>query len=125
MGAPRTLTARAGPAPARTDTSATRLSRGRPRSFAEWQALRRWGKLPSWEVQVAGYLLRQAREDAGLTQRDLGRRLGISQQPVAQAERWLANPTVNLMRRWATACGAVLRLEIEPVPAPLSATPRP
>jgi DNA-binding XRE family transcriptional regulator len=90
------------------------LSRGRPRAFPEWRALRRWGKLPPWEAQVAGYLLRQAREDAGLTQRELGQRLGISQQAVAQAERWVANPTVGLMRRWAASCGAELLITIEP-----------
>ncbi|MBZ0115179.1 MAG: helix-turn-helix transcriptional regulator [Thermoanaerobaculia bacterium] len=33
-------------------------------------------------------LLRAAREDAGVTQREMGIRLGCSQQAVAQAERW-------------------------------------
>ena len=84
--------------------------RGRPRSFDEWQALRRWGKLPPWEAENAGYLLRQARQEASLTQRDLGRRLGVSQQAVAQAEQWHANPTVEFMRRWAAACDAELVL---------------
>jgi DNA-binding XRE family transcriptional regulator len=90
--------------------AAVRLSRGRPRAFAEWQALRRWGKLPPWERQVAGYLLRDAREAAGLTQRELAGLLGSTQQAVAQAERWTANPTVGFVQRWAKACGA--RLEI-------------
>jgi len=84
------------------------LSRGRPRAFAEWQALRRWGKLPAWERAVAGYLLREAREQAGLTQKILGQKLGVSQQAVAQAERWSANPTVEFMRRWADACSSGL-----------------
>ena len=85
-----------------------RLSRARPRAFAEWEALRRWGKLPAWERAVAGYLLRGAREQAGLTQKLLGEKLGVSQQAVAQAERWSANPTVEFMRRWADACGTSL-----------------
>ena len=86
--------------------------RGRPRAFVEWQALGRWGELPTWETQVAGYMLRQAREDASLTQAELGRRLGISQQAVAQAERWQANPTVGFMRRWADACVSELVLRL-------------
>ena len=87
-----------------------RLSRTRPRAFPEWQALRRWGKLPPWEEGVAGYLLRAMRARVGLTQRELATRLGVSQQAVAQAERWNGNPTVAFMRGWADACGASLEL---------------
>ena len=32
---------------------------------------------------------------------------------VAQAERWRANPTVSLMRRWAASCDAELVITIE------------
>jgi len=88
------------------------LRRGKPRIFAEWKALYRWGKLPPWEQQVPGYLLRLAREEAGLSQAALGSRLGVSQQAIAQAERWNANPTVAFMTRWTAACGARLRLEV-------------
>jgi len=108
MGATRTLKmVRAAEAPSPRPTM-LHLSRARPRTFAEWQALRRWGKLPLWERAVAGYLLRGAREQAGLTQKVLGEKLGVSQQAVAQAERWSANPTVEFMRRWADACGSSL-----------------
>src|ERR1700730_16564350 len=81
------------------------LVRRRPRSFAEWKALRGWGKLLSWEIKPAGYLMRLAREKADLTQIELARRLGCSQQAVAQAERWESNPTVEFIRKWADACG--------------------
>ncbi len=108
MGATRTLkTARTAKALSARPT-VMHLSRARPRAFAEWQALQRWGKLPFWEQAVAGYLLRGAREQAGLTQKLLGEKLGVSQQAVAQAERWSANPTVEFMRRWADACGSSL-----------------
>jgi len=89
-----------------------RAARGMPRAFAEWQTLRRWGKLPLREPAVPGYLLRDARERAGLTQKVLAQRLGVSQQAIAQAERWEANPTVGFLRRWAVACGATLRVEL-------------
>jgi DNA-binding XRE family transcriptional regulator len=87
-----------------------RLNRRRPRAFAEWSALRRWGKLPPWEIDVPGFLLRGAREDAGLTQSKLAEGLGITQQAVSRAERWTSNPTVGLMRRWLAICG--FRLEL-------------
>jgi DNA-binding XRE family transcriptional regulator len=85
---------------------------GKPRDFEEWKALRRWGKLPPAEAGVAGYLLRLAREDAGLTQAKLALRLGITQQAVARAERWQSNPTCTLLRSWAEACGRVLVIEL-------------
>ena len=79
------------------------LLRRKPRSYAEWKTLRKWGKLPAWEPEPAGYLLRASRELAGSTQAELAGRLGVSQQSVAQAERWGTNPTVEFMREWAAA----------------------
>ena len=91
-------------------TTTPQLTRRRPRAFLEWRQLRTWGKLPGREASVPGYLLRTAREMAGLTQAKLAEKLGITQQAVARAERWGSNPTVDLMNRWAKACGQ--RLEI-------------
>lgn len=88
------------------------LVRRRPRLFAEWRALREWGKIPSWEAEPIGYLMRLARERAGLTQADLARRLGCSQQAIAQAERWESNPTVEFIRTWAAACQSKARIEL-------------
>jgi DNA-binding XRE family transcriptional regulator len=89
-----------------------RLTRRRPRSFIEWSTLRRWGRLPSWETDIPGCLLRAAREDAGLTQTELADRLGITQQAVSRAEQWTSNPTVGLMRRWLRTCGYRLELHL-------------
>ena len=88
------------------------LLRRKPRSYPEWKTLRSWGKLPAWEQEPAGYLLRTSRELAGLTQGELANRLGVSQQSVAQAERWGSNPTVGFMRAWAAASGRELRLSL-------------
>lgn len=102
----------------RTAVSSPRLEglrlnrRRRPRSFTEWSTLRRWDKLPPWEQDVPGYLLREARQQAGLTQVELGRELGITQQAVSRAERWSSNPTVGLMRRWLAVCGSTLELHV-------------
>ena len=87
-----------------------RLRRTRPRAFAEWSALRRWGKLPEWEMQVPGFLLRLARTEAGLSQCEFAKHLGVTQQAVSQAELWSSNPTVGFMQRWIEACGRSLEL---------------
>jgi len=109
MGEPNRRVIQAPPAVERQPPSG-RILRRRPRDYAEWKWLRRWGQLPTWEELPAGYLLREAREAAGLTQAELAERLGCSQQAVARAERWRSNPTVALLRRWAAATGK--RLEI-------------
>lgn len=88
------------------------LRRGRPRSFAEWSALRRWGRLPPWEEDVPGYLLRTARIEAGISQQELADRLGITQQAVSRAERWTSNPTIGLMSHWIRSCGGRLELRL-------------
>jgi DNA-binding XRE family transcriptional regulator len=95
-----------------------RLRRTRPRSFIEWKTLRRWGKLPPWEADSAGYLLRLAREEADFTQENLAQLLRCSQQAVAQAERWSSNPTVDFLRRWAKECGATVQLRLMPRASP-------
>lgn len=88
------------------------LSRRRPRSYTEWKFLRRWGKLPVWELDPPGYLLRLARQEASLMQRELASRLSCSQQAVAQAERVNSNPTLDFIRKWVAACGGILRIRM-------------
>ncbi len=53
---------------------------------------------------MPGALLRDARQQAGLTQAELARRLGVSQAAVARLERAGANPTVATLEDalWAT-----------------------
>lgn len=86
------------------------IRRTRPRDYFEWKTLRRWGRLPAWEDVFPGYLLREARERAGLTQKEMAARLGCTQQAVAQAEKPLSNPSVSFLKSWADAVGG--RLEI-------------
>lgn len=88
------------------------LKRRRPRAYFEWATLRRWGKVPPWEESPAGYLLREARERAGLSQSELAAKLGCRQQAVSQAERADSNPTVSFVAAWARALNATLQLEI-------------
>jgi len=117
MGAARTVRVIRAPRAREATPPATDLRRSRPRAFTEWQALRRWGKLPALERDVVGYLMRELREQAGLTQKELADRLGVSQEAVQQAERWSANPTVELLRAWAAACGGEVEINLRAGPA--------
>ncbi len=54
--------------------------------------------------------LRQARHEAGLTQAELARRAGVSQQQVAKIERPDSNPTLATLERLAHVLG--LRLHV-------------
>lgn len=56
-------------------------------------------------------MLRWARQDAGLSQAELAKRLGVSQQAVAKVEHPDANPTVDTLLRVAAALGMSLSLE--------------
>lgn len=113
MGKPSTLNRYVGPDRPLLARLPVGLVRRRPRRFGEWKALRAWGRLPSWELEPVGYVLRLCREDAGLTQADLASRLACSQQAIAQAERWEGNPTVEFMRRWAAACGSMVEIRLQ------------
>jgi DNA-binding XRE family transcriptional regulator len=101
------------PAPRAVQALSSNVRRRKPRAYLEWKTLRRWNRLPAWEEPVPGYLLREARETVGLTQAEMGRRLGCSQQAVAQAERWESNPTVAFVRDWARALGKRLDVSIQ------------
>ena len=59
----------------------------------------------------AATILRRAREQAGLTQRELAKRAGTSQAAIAAVERGHKQPTVATLTRWLTATGAGLTLE--------------
>jgi DNA-binding XRE family transcriptional regulator len=89
------------------------LVRKRPRNYIEWRTLRLWDRLPASERDVPGYLLRLAREKAGMTQKQLAETIETTQQAAAQAERWVSNPSINFMKRWAMACGKRVRVEME------------
>lgn len=56
-------------------------------------------------------LLKEARREAGLTQAELARRMGVSQAAVAKLERPGANPTVTTLDDALWATGRRLALE--------------
>jgi transcriptional regulator with XRE-family HTH domain len=61
-------------------------------------------------MSSAANLVRATRLQAGLTQAELGRRLGMSQAAVARLERPMANPTIATLDRLLHATGHRLEL---------------
>jgi transcriptional regulator with XRE-family HTH domain len=66
-------------------------------------------------MNLSAEIIRTARREAGLTQRQLAQRLGISQAAVAQLERPTANPTIATVERALRATNH--RLELSAVRA--------
>jgi DNA-binding XRE family transcriptional regulator/predicted RNase H-like HicB family nuclease len=56
--------------------------------------------------------LRWARANAGLTQAQLAKRAGVSQQAIAKLEHPDANPTIETIEKVAHALGATVDIEI-------------
>src|SRR5437764_190102 len=69
-----------------------------------------------YDIQDVHRLMQEARERAGLTQRELAARVGTSQPAIAKLEQGTSNPTVDTLARCAAATGFVLRLELVPLP---------
>lgn len=62
----------------------------------------------------AAHFVRSARQQAGLTQQALAKRLGVSQSRVAELETASRQgPTLGMLNRVAAACGRRLRLVLE------------
>ena len=62
----------------------------------------------------AARVLRQARRRAGLTQRQLGERAGVSQPVVARIESGAVVPRVDTLDRLLEACGEGLESVLRP-----------
>lgn len=60
----------------------------------------------------AGRLLRYARKKANLSQRELGRRAGVTQASIARIEGGDTSPRFDTLDRLLSACG----FELEPIP---------
>lgn len=58
----------------------------------------------------AGNILRHARTKAGLSQRELGRRAGVSQTTISQIEHDKTSPRFETLDRLLSVCGFELEL---------------
>src|SRR5438874_7286683 len=64
--------------------------------------------MPAWAI------LREAREQAGLTQRALAERAGKAQSEIAKIERGRRDPSVSTLERLVRAAGFDLRIQLVP-----------
>lgn len=74
---------------------------------------------------AVGKRIRAAREDVGMTQRQLAAEMGVSQPVVAQLETGRANPTLGQLAAVADALGAGLDVQFPIMvrPAPIRTAP--
>ena len=75
-----------------------------------------------WRVHVRPGLssavqLRWARQDAKLSQSELARKAGVSQQQIAKLEHPDENPTLGTLAKVAAALGVTVSVALEPMPA--------
>jgi transcriptional regulator with XRE-family HTH domain len=68
------------------------------------------------DTAVASRLLKTARRRAGLSQRALARKVGVSQPVIAAYESGRNQPTLPQLLRLLRAAGSVLDLELRPAP---------
>lgn len=63
----------------------------------------------------AGNLIRLARHDRGLSQRELARRAGTSQATISAYEAGRKSPNLDTLKRIIRAAGLDLRIRLEPL----------
>lgn len=69
-------------------------------------------------MSYPGTLVREMRNAAGLSQRELAQRARTSQPAVVRYERGVATPSWETLQRLAEACGRRVSLAHEPLPDP-------
>ena len=77
-----------------------------PELRAEWDALE-----PEFAIIQA---MIDARKTTGLTQKQLSERTGIAQGDISRIENGNANPSLNTLKRLATAMDMTLKIEFTP-----------
>lgn len=78
-----------------------------PEFRAEWDALQ-----PEMAIVQA---MIDARKRAGLTQRELSERTGITQSDISKLENGSANPSIKTLQRLAEGMGMRLKIEFQPI----------
>jgi len=78
-----------------------------PEIRAEWEALE-----PEFAIVQA---IIDARKNSGLTQKQLSERAGITQADISRLENGNANPSLNTLKRLASAMEMTLKIEFTPL----------
>jgi transcriptional regulator with XRE-family HTH domain len=79
-----------------------------PEVRAEWDALE-----PEFAIVQA---IIDARKNTGLTQKQLSERTGIAQGDISRLENGNGNPSLNTLKRLASAMDMTLKIEFSPSP---------
>ena len=66
-------------------------------------------------MSTAYTICREARRTAGLTQRQLAERTGISPSSIARIERGRMEPTFDLLQRLVEGCDQELIIQVHPI----------
>lgn len=61
-----------------------------------------------------GVLLRQAREDAGMTQEEVAAKLGTQKSVISRIENHADNVTLNTLKQYANAVGRSVQIRLTP-----------
>ena len=61
-----------------------------------------------------GLLLVRTRHQAGLTQKEVARRMGTAQSVIARAENGVVLPTLSFLQRFASATGKPVNIRLDP-----------
>ena len=86
----------------------TKYVEGRKRRDAQFAA----NYVTSYQEFKVGVLLRQAREDAGITQEDLARRTKTKKSAISRLENHAEDVRLSTLDRVARALGKSLRIEL-------------
>lgn len=73
----------------------------------EWEALE-----PEFSVMQA---MIDARKSAGLTQKQLSKKTGITQADISKLESGNANPSLRTLQRLASGMGMKVKIEFQPI----------
>ncbi len=93
----------------------------KPREHARAPAGKRLARVPVRPGLAAALAIRWARHSAELSQSELGRRAGVSQQQIAKLEDPDENPSLETLEKVATALGLEVSIGFEhpnPIPVP-------
>ena len=73
----------------------------------EWETLE-----PEFSVMQA---MKDARKSAGLTQKQLSEKTGITQADISKLESGNANPSLRTLQRLASGMGMKVKIEFQPI----------
>ena len=62
-----------------------------------------------------------ARQQSGMTQKELAEKTGIAQGDISKLERGNSNPSIRTLQRLAAGMGMTIKLEFQPVPEKMAA----